>query len=236
MDNFDVDINRLKLAEHQFRLACTVNLAVATETQSLDVPVKWTFGKHTTTWDEFGLRSDQAEDAALYMERSATFILASVIRDLLVIKFKDPKNHNKAHVRNAYQISRLIRNAFAHSSIEPHWSIDKDCRDKQFEIPDIIKIDTSTLHNRPLMWPDYGGPLAIFRFGRFVRVDLLDDPINPNRPLPDFPRSEIFQQGRLIAKKVDEIPEGAEILKSMGPGERLHLGGGHYLIRPSEGS
>jgi hypothetical protein len=63
MEQVDIELNRLKLAELQFRLACTVNLylSVATEVQTLDVPIKWTFGRHTTTWDEFGLRSEQAD-------------------------------------------------------------------------------------------------------------------------------------------------------------------------------
>lgn len=48
-------INRLRLAEHQFRLACTVNLAASNEVQTLDVPIEWTFGKHRVHYEEFGL-------------------------------------------------------------------------------------------------------------------------------------------------------------------------------------
>lgn len=38
-------LNRIKLAEQQFRLACTVHLVV-NGVQILDVPVEWSFGKH----------------------------------------------------------------------------------------------------------------------------------------------------------------------------------------------
>jgi hypothetical protein len=58
MDNREQHVNRLKLAEQQFRLACTVHLAVANAVQTLDVPVEWTFGKHRVSYEDFGLRPD----------------------------------------------------------------------------------------------------------------------------------------------------------------------------------
>ena len=42
-------LNRLELAEHQFRLACTVHLAVANGVQTFDVPVVRAFGRHRVT-------------------------------------------------------------------------------------------------------------------------------------------------------------------------------------------
>ena len=229
MENYDIDIERLKVAEHQFRLACTINLAVTNNIQPLDVPVEWTFGKHRTTWDEFGLRADQAGLAASFLERTTTYSLASVIRDLLVSKFENPKDHKNVVVKNAYQVSRLLRNAFAHSCIDPVWSIDKDCREKVFEVGEVIRIDTSGLDRKRVEWTDYGGPLAVFKFGRFVREDLLGDRIDSNRELPPYPKQQIFQQGRLQMKKVDSIPTNAILVKRIGPGETLHLGDGHYI-------
>lgn len=46
----DEHIQLLKLAEQQFRMACTVSFAVTTNGLSLDVPIEWTFGKHRTTY------------------------------------------------------------------------------------------------------------------------------------------------------------------------------------------
>jgi hypothetical protein len=46
MDNREQRLNRLKLAQQQFRLACTVHLAVTNSIQTLDVPVERTFGRH----------------------------------------------------------------------------------------------------------------------------------------------------------------------------------------------
>jgi hypothetical protein len=61
MDDRETLVKKLMLAEQQFRLACTVNLAVENNVQTLDVPVEWSFGKHRVSYEEFGLRPDQAE-------------------------------------------------------------------------------------------------------------------------------------------------------------------------------
>lgn len=230
MDKRDQHLNRLKLAEQQFRLACTVNLAVTNDVQTLDVPVIWTFGRHTVSYEDFGLRKDQAEGAASQLEMTATFVIAAAIRDAIVALFETPKSHTDQRVVAAYQISRMIRNAFAHSMIYPRWSIDNDCRNRVFEIADVIKLDTHELSDKPLDWRHYGGPLAMFQFGRFVRLDLLGDQIDPNRQKPPYPTVQNYQQGRLVMRKIDQLPEGVVPLQ-LSPGESLDLGGGHF-IRP----
>jgi len=188
MDDRETHLNRLKLAEQQFRLACTVHLAATNGIQTLDVPVEWVFGKHRVSYEDFGLRSDQAELAASQLETTATFIIAGVIRDALVGLFSNPKKDKDADVIAAYQISRLIRNAFSHSMLNPRWSIDSDCKNQTFAINDVISLDTTGLHDRVLDWRDYGGPLAIYHFGRFVRETLLKDEVDPNRKKPPFPK------------------------------------------------
>ena len=224
---------RLMLAEQQFRLACTVNLAVANGVQTLDVPVEWTFGKHRVSYEDFGLRVDQAELAASCLEMTTTFIVAGAIRDALVGYFPTTKKHSNQDVVSAYQISRMMRNAFAHSMIYPVWSIDEDCKDRTFTIRDTISLNTAWLHGKPFHWRDYGGPLAVFKFGRFVREILLGDQIDPNRRKPPFPSIKCYQQGRLITRRVDELPEGAVKIAELGPGESFELGDGHRLVVPS---
>lgn len=205
MDEREKHLNRLKLAEQQFRLACTVNLAVTNAIQTLDVPVIWTFGRHKVSYEDFGLREDQAEGAAAQLEMTTTLVIAATIRDAIASLFQNPKSHTNSDVVAAYQIARMIRNAFAHSMIYPRWSIDKDCEDKVFEIADIIKLETTGLSGQPLDWRHYGGPLAMFHFGRFVRLNLLQDQIDPNRQKPAFPTIEVYQQGRLVARKINTL-------------------------------
>ncbi len=230
MEDRERYLNRLRIAEQQFRLACTVNLAVANDVQTLDVPVEWTFGRHRVSYEDFGLRKDQAEYAALHLETTATFVVACIVRDALVKLFDNPKAHANPDVVAAYQISRMIRNAFAHSMIYPRWSIDEDCRDKTFAIKDVISLNTTALGGQPLDWRHYGGPLAIFYFGRFVREALLGDKIDPNRMKPSFPSIECYQQGRLVVRRINEIPPDSIEVASAGPGETLDLGEGHSLI------
>jgi len=225
-------VGRLRAAEHQFRLACTVHLAVSNGVQTLDVPMEWTFGRHCVSYEDFGLRDDQADYAAAQLEMTATFVMASTIRDVLVEAFPGTKCHYDPNVVSAYKISRLIRNAFAHSMIDPKWSIDEDCQNKVYEIDSVIRLDTSGINNRYLDWRHYGGPLAIFYLVRYVREVLLQDPISPNREKPDHPTLECYQQGRLILKRVDTIPNGAVLVASVRSGENLELGNGHKISGP----
>jgi len=229
MDQREQHLNQLKLAEQQFRLACTVNLAVTNGVQTLDVPVEWTFGKHRVAYEDFGLRPDQADHAASQLEATATFVMASVIRDVLVALFDNPKARVNPDVVAAYQISRMIRNAFAHSMLYPRWSFDEDCRDKTFSIDRVISLNTAGLHGKFLDWRHYGGPLAVFHFGRFVRETLLGDKIDPNRVKPSYPTLGCYQQGRLVARRIRELPPDAGEVVTLRPGDSIDLGDGHYL-------
>jgi hypothetical protein len=205
------------------------DLAVANNVQTLDVSVVWTFGRHSVSYEDFGLRSDQAGFAAACLEMTATFIVAAAIRDALVGCFPNPRNHKNRDVVSAYQISRMLRNAFSHSMLSPEWSIDDDCKDREFAIGEVISLSTTGLHGEYVDWRHYGGPLAIFRFGRFVREELLNSKVDPNRKKPPFPTFERYQQGRLILSREEKIPEGAVKVAEAGPGEILDLGEGHHI-------
>jgi hypothetical protein len=113
-------------------------------------------------------------------------------------------------VQAAYQIARLIRNAFAHAPFAPMWSIDPDCRDKVFAVPDVIALDTTGLQGQPFDWRQYGGPLALFQLCRFARIQILKDVVAPRTLLP-FPGKVLYQQGDLILQKVDELPGAVPI-------------------------
>ncbi len=235
MDDREALLKKLIVAEQQFRLACTVNLAVSNNVQTFDVPVEWTFGKHRVSYEDFGLRADQAELAASHLEMTATFVICAAIRDALIGYFSDPKSHANESVVAAFQIGRMLRNAFSHSMISPVWSIDKDCQNCIFTIEEIISLNTTGLQNKSVDWRDYGGPLAIFKFGRFVRENLLDNKVDPNREKPPFPTVACYQQGRLILRRIDELPTGAVKLAEAGAGESLNLGNGHHIRIRSDG-
>jgi hypothetical protein len=48
---------------------------------------------------------------------------------------------------------------------------------------------------------------------------LLDNKIDANREKPSFPSLECYQQGRLVLRRIDELPEGAVKIAEAGPGE-----------------
>jgi hypothetical protein len=200
-------IHRLVLAEIQFRLASAVRLATSLQEQPLDLPTEWTHGGHTVRYEEVALRPDQAEVAAQLLHQSATFLMATTIRGAILAAVGDAKNHSDVIVRSAYQIARMIRNAFAHDPTHPVWSIDQDCRDQTFEVSNVIRLDTRGINGNALKWADYGGPLAILRLSQFVRFDILRDERRERRPFAP-PKNVIVQQGNLILRKVDRMPGG----------------------------
>lgn len=207
MQNTKETILELKLTELQFRLAVTVRLAISLDKQYLEVPTKWSHGKHTVTYEEIVLTKDQADIAADYLKRTATHLMSLTIKNALKRIYVDPKNHIDENVAAAYQISRLIRNAFAHSPISPVWQIDPDCREKCFTIEDIISLNTTGLDQKPFDWRHYGGLLSLFRLSKFVRINLLGDTdTGTNRSIPK-PKGKIIQQGNLILNQIDKIPD-----------------------------
>lgn len=222
-------IGHLFTAELQFRLASAVRLATTLNVQPLDLPVEWNHGEHSVQYEEIALRQDQADYAAHYLHRSATFLMAVAMKDAIRATVNDPKNSPNPNVRAAYQITRMIRNAFAHAPWSPTWNIDKDCRDRVFEVPDIITLNTTNLDGTPFDWHHYGGPLALFRLCRFVRVEILKDQTAPRKPFP-APSGTVYQQGDLILRKVDAIPAGAvRIEPERLPDGSIHLGDGHFI-------
>jgi hypothetical protein len=226
-------IGHLFTAELQFRLASAVRLATTLSVQPLDLPTEWSHGKHSATNDEIALRQDQADYAAHYLHRSATFLMAVAMKDAIRATVIDPKASTNPDVRSAYQIARMIRNAFAHAPLLPTWSIDKDCRDQVFEVPDIITLNTNDLDGTPFDWRHYGGPLALFRLCRFVRIEILKDQPAARKPVP-VPANTVYEQGNMILQKVDAIPADAvRIEPERLPDGSIHLGGGHF-IRPKE--
>ena len=199
-------INLLKLAEQQFRLACIVRVQVMLETMPLDAPVSQSFGKHTTTWDEFGLRKDQVDYAAPTLEFVSTFVMSSAMRQVFAEHVPNAKTHENPEIVAAYQIARLTRNAFSHHMLVPTWSIDNDCRDQLYEVSGVIRLATANLNAQPLRWEDYGGHLAIWKLSQWVRFNVLNDKPPVERVLPKPPEIEVIKQGNMLARKIGELP------------------------------
>ena len=225
-------IENLFAAELQFRLASAVRLAVNLGNQPLDLPTEWTHGTHRVQYEEIALRPDQADEAAILMHQSATFMMAVAMRDVFVATVPNPKNHSDPDISGAYQIARLIRNAFAHSPhgpFKPVWLIDKDCQNRTFVVRNIVTLDTTSLNGVALDWRHYGGPLALLRLCRFVRFEILKDTIRLRKDVQ--PPSNVIQQvGDLILKKIDKVPPSAVPIELETDADgRIHLGGRYFI-------
>lgn len=203
-------IKLLKAAEAQFCLASAVNLATTYKKQPLDLPIEWWHGQHKVQYHEIALSPEEAVKAASYMKQMATYLMAVQILNAIRNIYPNPKNHTNPYIVSTYQITRMIRNAFAHQPFHPVWSIDDDCKNKIFEIKGIIKFDTHNIDQNPFDWRHYGGPLALFRLSQFVREKLLGEVEIREKKDNLKPKNVYYQQGNLLLKKVNKIPKGAK--------------------------
>lgn len=199
-------ITQLFASELQFRLASAVRLACTMKKQPLDLPTKWSHGKHRVKYNEIALREDQADYAACFLHQSATFLMATKIKNAIVAVTTNPIGHRDKNVSNAFQIARFIRNAFTHHPFRPVRSIEKKYQNSKFIVANIIELDTTDLHDKPFDWRHYGGHLAILKLSHFVRFEILKDKGKkpPERLLPK-PKNLYIQQGSLILKSVKKI-------------------------------
>jgi hypothetical protein len=193
-------------AETQFRLSTAVRLAATFRRQPKDLPVVWSHGRKAIRYAEIALTEEEVGFGAWGLQRSATYLLAATSLEAIRAAIQNPKASNDPDVVGAYQIARLVRNAFAHSPQMPTWRIDPDCRDLVFEVPNVIKLDTTGIDDKAFDWRDYGGPLAILSLLHFVRREIMNEPDAQSQVIP-LPERVYYQQGDLILNKVDEIPQ-----------------------------
>jgi hypothetical protein len=72
--------------------------------------------------------------------------MASAVLEAIRGTIQNPKSDADARVVNAYQVARMIRNAFSHNPFNPVWNIDQDCRNKLFELQNVIRLDCRELY------------------------------------------------------------------------------------------
>lgn len=90
----------------------------------------------------------------------------------------------------AYQIARMVRNAFSHHMLRPVRSIDAGCESRQFAVGDVIALDTSDLNGKMFDWRHYGWHLAIWRLSQCVRFNVLGGTPPGAIPLDGLPDLE----------------------------------------------
>lgn len=134
---------------------------------NLEYPGVFTWGRHTVTSEELQLSETEEELAFSSLEHSAIYLAMAQIHTTLETIFDDPFHIENQIASDAFQISRLTRNAFAHNPFAPIWEVREVWR-KKYDVPEIIRIDATNLDGKPVKSEHYGGPLSVFRLLEFV--------------------------------------------------------------------
>ncbi|NET40181.1 MAG: hypothetical protein F6K19_50980, partial [Cyanothece sp. SIO1E1] len=116
-----------------------------------------------------GRRSNQEELAFAALEHCGTYLSAVQVHTALEAIHPNPFNIPEKEIADAFQIARLIRNAFAHNPFNPVWEIRNKWKNTVFNVPDIITLDTSDLDGKIVKRKHYGGPISILRFIEYAR-------------------------------------------------------------------
>lgn len=128
----------------------------------------FSFGQHVAYRDELALTTEQEEHAFAALEHCATYLAAVQVHTVLESIHADPFQIPEPEIGAAFQIARLIRNAFAHNPFGPIWEIRDTWKDRTFSVPGVITLNTTDLDGKPVKREHYGGPLAILRFLQYA--------------------------------------------------------------------
>jgi len=231
--NRNAHARHLRDAELQFKLVVAVRTACSFGEQPLAAPSEWVFGRLRVQGSDLSLGAHEVELAASLLEHAVTFGLCLAASQAIKDTLPNPRGSSNANVVAAWEIARLIRNAYAHQPLDPVWSIDPHCRDTTYEIEDVVRLDTHGLNGARVGWQDYGGLLALFLLSRWVRANLLDDPDEP-RAKPDAGASEtaprVFQYGRMLFRSIDAATTNAPILDVSDGPVRFDMPDGPYTL------
>jgi len=181
--------------------------------QPLGVPESWPFGRLIVPGSRLRLTPAEVGHAAAALEHAATFTMALTMAQALKDCLPRAREHSDPNAVAAFEVSRLLRNAYAHQPMAPVWHIDAHCRGKQYEVAGLIRLDTTTLDGRDVVWEDYGGLLALFEMSRWIRLNILGDTEGAEPPYDNRKESssvgQIYQTGRLLVRGVPRGTAGA---------------------------
>jgi hypothetical protein len=123
----------------------------------------FSFGHHTARNKELRLTQEQEDHAFAALEHCATYLAAVQIHTALKSVHGDPFHLPEEDIASAFQISRLLRNAFAHNPFNPIWEVRDAWKNQEFVVPGVITVNTTDLDGVPVGRKHYGGPIAILR-------------------------------------------------------------------------
>lgn len=125
----------------------------------------FSFGEHSVGYQEICLSPKEQELAFSALEHTSTFLCVNQTHAVLD-KFDEPSEGSDEF--NAFHISRLLRNSFAHDPFSPVWLFGEKWENRFLEVPGVIAVDTGGLRGQRVVRAHYGGPLAILRLTQYV--------------------------------------------------------------------
>jgi hypothetical protein len=159
----------LESAEIFFKFSYGLSFTHSIHGISIVPPSGWSWGNHFIDSDEMELSENEKEVGDAISRHVAIYLCMVQVDKALQDLFPDRLVKENEIIYPAAHIARLIRNTFAHNPFNPVWDIKPECIGKTYEIKDVIKLDTTDLHKKPVKREDYGGPLAVLRFLQFVK-------------------------------------------------------------------
>ena len=219
----------LRDAERQFKLMISVRTAVSLRTQPRTVPQVVTFGQVRMDSRDLRLSLESADLAAASLEHAATLALCIVAAQAMADTVSDEQRSDAA-INAAFEISRLLRNAYVHQPMRPVWRVGAGCR-TVYEVPGVIRLDASALDGVEVTWQSYGGHLVLLRLSEWIRSNLLNDTKRDVADEPAAGEPVVHQQGRMLLRMLDAIPLGTEVYSLADGPVTYHIPDGPYTFK-----
>lgn len=153
--------NLIRFSVMQYKLSLGIRHSLTEGNSSLTYPELWAWGKHTFSKEELKLDAKDQKDAAMFLAHSTLLTIAVQVDSALERRAPNRFASVNSDLKNLAIIARMIRNSFAHNPFFPVWLIQEQWQDQVFEVSNVISMDTTGLHGKPVDRHDYGGPLAI---------------------------------------------------------------------------
>ena len=121
----------------------------------------FSFGGYVAHRKELSLSPAREKQAFAALEHCGTYLAAVQVHSALESIYPGPFHIPESEIAAAFQIARLLRNAFAHNPLGPVWEIRDAWKNQIFDVPGAIRLDTSGVDGQAMKRKHYGGPLAI---------------------------------------------------------------------------
>ena len=163
-----MQMRRIEQLEYQFKFAIAAWATVHSRDFRLNYIDAYDDGAHMLTREEMLLTPEEEEMASNLVMWSSTYLLAVQMNTALERISLHHFNKPMEELRAAKIIVNLVRNAFAHNPMEPTWDIPETLRDRIFEVPRVIRLDTHEIQGMTVNIRRFGAS-SFLRLAQWLR-------------------------------------------------------------------